>query len=148
MIDNASSTKLKQQIKAAMRKATPKDTGNLAYNALRVYRTKDGFHTRYLGRVAGYGKILNQTIYRGVTKRGSMKRNKHFGWHPRSVHNGMLAVGRYFDKNMKGRMNNNYQDSKYKPYDGETREASFKQMQKWEINSARQKFELNNKNRV
>lgn len=137
--------KLKNKIIRAMRRATPKDTGNLAYNALRVYRTKDGFKTVYLGRVAGYGKILNQTMFRGTNRFGNAKKNRHFGWHPRAVYNGVLMVGKYFNPKMKVKKYDTNQVAKYKEDNLESQMAAKQQINKWLNNTARKKFEQENK---
>ena len=82
---------------SAMRKATPKDTGNLAFSSMRGYVTKDGIKVIYDGRRAPYGKILNQTMYISV-KTGNYKRvkkNKHFGWNNRAHMNGVKTVMSY-----------------------------------------------------
>lgn len=150
MISNLTSTVLKQKIKRAMRMATPKDTGNLAYNALRVYKTDKGFKTVYLGRIAGYGKILNEMRFVSSTT-GNYKRqkkNRHYGWHNKAALNGMYAVGKHFKPSSKFKMYNNKQNSTYVPGDGISRIPANEVKNRWMANTARQKFELTNKNKV
>ena len=98
--------KLKAKVRNAMRKATPKDTGNLAYNALRGYQTKTGLRMVYHGNIAGYGKILNQSVSVGSNK------NKHFGWHARASSNAIAVVARAYNPKAKGfRLYNSRQQS-------------------------------------
>lgn len=133
-----------------MRMATPKDTGNLAYNSLRVYKNKDGFKTVYLGRIAGYGKILNEMRYTSSTT-GNYKRqkkNKHYGWHNKASLNAMYAVGKHFKPTAKFKMYDNKQESTYVPGDGMSRIPANEVKKKWMANTARKQFELANKNKV
>jgi len=55
IIGDVDINKLKSKVRNAMRKATPKDTGNLAYNALRTYQIKDGIKCIYHGNIADNG---------------------------------------------------------------------------------------------
>lgn len=133
-----------------MRMATPKDTGNLAYNALRVYRNKDGFKTVYLGRIAGYGKILNEMQYTTSTTGNykRKKRNKHYGWHEKAVINGINAIGKHFKPQMKEKMFDNKQQSTYVPGNSMSRVPANEVKKKWMANTARKQFEQANKDRV
>jgi hypothetical protein len=75
--------------------ATPKDTGNLAYNALVVHKIPNGFSVRYKGSVAGYGAILNDfRKQRGFTA-GNI--NPHYLWFDSKVHNNVknLILSKY-----------------------------------------------------
>jgi hypothetical protein len=139
--------KIKLKIVRAMRKATPKDTGNLAYNSLRSYRTNTGVRVVYHGSIAGYGKILNQSIILGENKI-----NKHFGWHNRANLNAILEIRRYFKdstipKNSK--LYNNRQEANYNPGDPLGSQSSARKMdaqkEKWYTNPARIRFETMNK---
>jgi hypothetical protein len=169
IIGNVDIQKLKAKVRNAMRKATPKDTGNLAYNALRTYQTKTGINTIYHGNIAGYGKILNQSLMVGGNK------NKHFGWHSRAVSNAIAVVVREFNPKAKGyRMYNNRQVSfkersdaniaavegmlehtgrstssqDFKDFKEDTRQEAqqriLKQEYKWKMNEAKQRFEKQN----
>ena len=149
--------KLRSKVKVAMRKATPKDTGNLAYNALHSYVTKTGLRFTYLGSIAGYGKILNQSIMLGN------KKNKHFGWHNRASANAIATVAREFNPKAKGfRIYNNRQQSYKEQVDGiikdnpgdEALKKILKRMQaekilqvqeSWKANSAGQAYNKYNK---
>lgn len=143
-----------------MRKATPKDTGNLAYNSLHSYVTKTGLRFTYRGSTAGYGKILNQTLYRKV-KTGNhtrYKKNKHFGWHSRASSNAVAIAAREFNPKAKGfRLYNNRQISNKEITDDLVKSFPYsdnlikglRQMQaekvlnvqnKWKTNSAAQAF--------
>jgi hypothetical protein len=133
--------KLKAKVRVAMRKATPKDTGNLAYNSLRGYQTKTGIRMVYHGNIAGYGKILNQSIMVGENK------NKHFGWHARASGNAIAAIVREFKPKAKGyRMYNNRQESFKEQSDNlqDSQEKMLKQQYKWQMNEAKQRFEKEN----
>ena len=161
--------KLKPLVKNAMRKATPRDTGNLAFNALAIYPQNTGLKTVYRGGMAGYGKILNQSIMLGGNK------NKHFGWHSRAVSNAINAVVRHYNPRAKGlRMYNNRQVSykersdanisamgslleqtnrsvkseSYKEFVSDTRQEAqaqiLKQEYKWKMNQAKARFEKAN----
>ena len=135
--------KLKSTIKREMRKATPKDTGNLAYRAMHGYITKDGIKVIYRGYVAGYGKILHVSPLLGDNKR-----NKHFGWHNRANANGLLAIRRFLkDKNIAkySRMYNNKKEARYNPDVPGSGKPMFRQQEKWYENSARIRFETMNK---
>jgi hypothetical protein len=106
IIGNVDIQKLKAKVRNAMRKATPKDTGNLAYNSLRGYQTKTGIRMVYHGNIAGYGKILNQSLMVGGNK------NKHFGWHARASSNAIAVVAREYNPKAKGfRLYNSRQTS-------------------------------------
>jgi hypothetical protein len=135
--------KMKSQIVRAMRKSTPKDTGNLAYNSLRSYQTSTGIRIVYHGRIAGYGKILNQSIVLG-----DGKINRHFGWHNRANSNAILAARRFLkDKNIpKGsKMYNNRQEASYNPSVPGSERKMDAQKEKWYTNPARIRFETMNK---
>ena len=136
-------TKLKTTVKQAMRKATPKDTGNLAYRAMHGYVTKTGLKIVYRGYVAGYGKILNQSV-----TLGDGKKNKHFGWHNRANANAILAVRRFLnDKNIPkhSRLYDNKQTTRYNPDVPGSGKPMFRQQEKWYNNPARVRFETMNK---
>ena len=133
-----------------MRMATPKDTGNLAYNSLRVYKNQKGFKTVYLGRIAGYGKILNEMRYMSSTT-GNYKRqkkNKHYGWHNKAFLNGNYAVAKHFKPDAKLKMYDNKQESTYVPGDQMSRIPANEAKDKWMRNTARQRFERINKSKV
>ena len=133
--------KLKPLVKNAMRKATPKDTGNLAFNALAIYPQNTGLKTVYRGGLAGYGKILNESIMLGENK------NKHFGWHSRAVSNAINAVVRHYNPRAKGlRMYNNRQISFKERTDNfqDAQEKILKQEYKWKMNQAKARFEKAN----
>jgi hypothetical protein len=133
---------IKPLVKNAMRKATPKDTGNLAYNAFYVYPTNNGLKTVYRGNIAGYGKILNQSIVLGEGNK-----NKHFGWHSRAVTNAIAAVVRFYNPKAKGfRMYNNRQVSFKEKSDSfqEGQERMLQQEYKWKMNKAKAYFEKTN----
>lgn len=150
-------SKMRSKIKIAMRKATPKDTGNLAYNSLHSYVTKTGLRFTYKGSTAGYGKILNQSIMLGS------KKNKHFGWHARASSNAIATVAREFNPKAKGfRLYNNRQTSNKEFFDKVIREnpndeylkKRLREMQaqkvlnvqdKWKSNSAARAFAQNGK---
>jgi len=137
---------LKRKIMVNMRKATPKDTGNLAYSSMRGYITKKGIKIIYDGRRAPYGKILNQTLYRRV-KTGNYtryKKNKHFGWHNRAHQNGMMTVMEYlnFPKKRKYDTRQTYRF----PLDSQEGKAARKaQYEKTLNNRTIQKYERANK---
>ena len=134
--------KLKPLVKNAMRKATPKDTGNLAYNAFYVYPRNNALKTVYRGNVAGYGKILNQSM-----TLGDGNKNKHFGWHARAVANAIAVVARHYNPKSKGfRLYNNRQVS-FKERSGSFEESQQKILQqeyKWKLNKAKEAFEKAN----
>jgi hypothetical protein len=137
---------LKPKIMRAMRMATPKDTGNLAYRAMRGYINKDGIKVVYDGNIAGYGKILNQTLYRQV-KTGNykrMKKNKHFGWHNRASNNGHLIIYQYFGGDKRFRPFDTKQTYRFPMGTQEGVEAKNKVYQKWLNNKARQRYEKEN----
>ena len=130
----------------AMRLATPKDTGNLAYSAMRGYVMKNGIKVIYDGRRAPYGKILNQTIYRKV-KTGNYvryKRNKHFGWNSRAQMNGSNAIMKFFGYK-KLKMYNTKQQYRFPLDSKEGAQARQAQYQKTLNNSAVKKYEIQNK---
>jgi hypothetical protein len=134
--------KMKSEVMSAMRLATPKDTGNLAYNSLRAYQTYSGLKMVYKGSVAGYGRILH------VSPKLNGKKNKHLGWHDRASSNAILAVRRFVkDKTIRkgSKMLNNRQESKYNPEVPGTRIFMDKQKEKWFNNPARVRFETMNK---
>lgn len=133
---------LKREIMSAMRLATPKDTGNLAYSSMRGYIIKDGIKIIYDGNRAPYGKILNQTLYRDV-KTGNYKRvkkNKHFGWHNRAHQNGLKQVMRYLGFK-KTRMYNTKQDYRFPLDSAEGAKARQQQYQKTLNNRSIQEYE-------
>jgi hypothetical protein len=68
--------------------ATPKDTGNLAYNALIVHPTNDGFSVKYKSSVAGYGVFLND--YRKLRGFAQGSLNPHYLWFDSGVHQNIL----------------------------------------------------------
>jgi hypothetical protein len=169
IIGDVDINKLKSKVRNAMRKATPKDTGNLAYNALRTYQIKDGIKCIYHGNIAGYGKILNQSIMVGT------KKNKHFGWHARAVSNSITVIVREFNPKAKGfRLFNNRQQSfkersdaniaaaegmlnyagrstssqDFKDFKEDTRTEAqqriLEQEYKWKMNQAKKRFEQEN----
>lgn len=130
----------------AMRYATPKDTGNLAYSSMRGYVLKDGIKIIYDGKRAPYGKILNQTMYyevrTGNYKR--LKRNRHFGWHVRANQNAIKVVleemGAKKTKKFDTRQNYRFRlDSK------EGAKARQEQYQKTLNNEAIKRYERENK---
>ena len=84
--------------------ATPKDTGNLAYNALAVHRINNGFRVTYRSQVAGYGKILNDSfVLRGFL---NGKPNPHYLWFDSGVHMNVLrSVIKKFGGKQKVRRN-------------------------------------------
>ena len=82
------SNKLLREVRRACIAATPKDTGNLAYNSLRVYNTTEGFGVVYKGNVAGYGAILNDFRLQRGYNRGKV--NPHYLWFDSGVHNNVL----------------------------------------------------------
>jgi hypothetical protein len=141
IIGDVDINKLKSKVRNAMRKATPKDTGNLAYNALRTYQIKDGIKCIYHGNIAGYGKILNQSIMVGSNK------NKHFGWHARAVSNSVTVIVREFSPKAKGyRLYNNRQVSFKERSDSlqDSQERMAQQQYKWQMNQAKKRFEQEN----
>ena len=72
----------------------PKDTGNLAFNSIRGFRTPTGFRIVQLGNAAPYGSILN---YR--QKPRSQKEIANVGWW--SGENGVYgALNRYMKTNL------------------------------------------------
>lgn len=147
---------MRSKVKIAMRKATPKDTGNLAYHSLHSYVTKTGLRFTYLGSIAGYGKILNQSIMLGS------KKNKHFGWHARASSNAIATVVREYNPKARGfRIYNNRQTSNKEYFDSiikknpndEYLKKRLREMQaqkvlnvqnEWKSNSAAQSFAKNN----
>lgn len=142
--------KLKSEVMIAMRKATPKDTGNLAYNSMRGYIRQGGLRIVYDGSIAGYGKILNQTLFI-QTKKGNhvrLKKNRHFGWHHRATSNAILQSRKFIgDPNIpkNARAYDNRQTATYNP-DIPGSDAPMKaQKEKWYGNSARIRFETMNK---
>jgi hypothetical protein len=80
--------KLINRIKQAAIRATPKDTGNLAYNALVVHPTSDGFSVRYKSSVAGYGVFLND--YRKLRGFAEGSPNPHYLWFDSGVHKNVI----------------------------------------------------------
>ena len=129
-----------------MRKATPKDTGNLAYSSMRGYVTRNGIKIIYDGKRAPYGKILNQTIYREV-KTGNhtrLKRNKHFGWHARAHQNAIKEVLETFGAKKTKRFDTR-QQYRFRLDTQQGREARHNQYQKTLNNSAIQRYERENK---
>ena len=79
------SDELLHKVRRACIAATPKDTGNLAYNALVVHKIPQGFSVRYKGSVAGYGAILND--FRKQRGWASGKINPHYLWFDSKVQN-------------------------------------------------------------
>ena len=138
--------KLKRDIMKAMRKATPKDTGNLAYSAMRGYVKKNGIKIIYDGKRAPYGKILNQTLYRKVRTGNYIryKRNKHFGWNARAHMNGSNMVMRYLGQK-KLKMYDNRQQYRFPLDSAEGKRARQEQYLKTLNNSAIKKYEAQNK---
>jgi len=138
--------KLKKEIMKAMRMATPKDTGNLAYSSMRGYVTNKGIKVIYDGRRAPYGKILNQTLYRTV-KTGNYKRvkkNKHFGWNNRAQMNGLKAVMEHFGYRKSKRFDTK-QNYRFPLDSKEGAAARRKRYLKTLNNSAIQRYERENK---
>jgi hypothetical protein len=76
------------RIKRVAIKATPKDTGNLAYNALVVHPNSKGFSVRYKSSVAGYGVFLND--FRKLRGFAQGKLNPHYLWFDNGVHNNII----------------------------------------------------------
>jgi hypothetical protein len=76
------------RVRQAAIKATPKDTGNLAYNALVVQPTNEGFTVRYKSSVAGYGVFLND--YRKLRGFAENKLNPHYLWFDNGVHSNIV----------------------------------------------------------
>ena len=141
IIGDVDINKLKSKVRNAMRKATPKDKGNLAYNALRTYQIPNGIKTIYHGNIAGYGKILNQSIMVGSNK------NKHFGWHARAVSNSVAVIVREFNPKAKGyKLYNNRQVSFKERSDSlqDSQEKMAQQQYKWQMNQAKKRFEQEN----
>ena len=79
---------LLHKVKQACIRATPKDTGNLAYNALHVFRTSNGIGVKYRNTVAGYGVILNDNRKLRGFASGSL--NPHYLWFDSGVHQNVL----------------------------------------------------------
>lgn len=138
--------KLKREIMSAMRLATPKDTGNLAYSSMKGYITKKGIKIIYDGNRAPYGKILNQTMQYKV-KTGNyvrIKKNKHFGWNNRAQMNGMKVMMSYLGQK-KTTMFNTKQEYRF-PLDSKEGEAARrKQYEKTLNNRATQQYERANR---
>lgn len=80
--------KLMYNIRQAAIRATPKDTGNLAYNALVVHPTSDGFSVRYRSSIAGYGVFLND--FRKLRGFAEGKANPHYLWFDNGVHRNVV----------------------------------------------------------
>lgn len=131
---------------SAMRLATPKDTGNLAYSSMKGYITKKGIKIIYDGKRAPYGKILNQTVQYKV-KTGNyvrLKRNKHFGWNNRAQMNGMKVMMSYLGQK-KTTMYNTKQNYRF-PLDTEKgRQARQIQYEKTLNNNVIKEYERANK---
>lgn len=137
---------LKNDIMKAMRLATPKDTGNLAYSAMRGYINKDGIKIVYNGNRAPYGKILNQTMYRRV-KTGNYvryKKNKHFGWNNRAQINGLRVVMEHYG-HKKSKKFDTEQDYRFPLDSNAGKKARHEQYMKSLNNSAIQKYERENR---
>lgn len=81
-------SKFLNKIRQAAIRATPKDTGNLAYNALVVSETPKGFSVMYQSSVAGYGVFLND--YRKTKGFGPGGKNKHYLWFDSGVHKNVV----------------------------------------------------------
>lgn len=139
-------TKLKREIVKAMRLATPKDTGNLAYNAMSSKIQGDKIIVEYDGHRAPYGKILNQTIYRKVVTGNHVryKRNKHFGWNNRAQMNGMKVVMQSLG-HRKVKMFDTKQNYRYPINTKQSVAARNQQYQKTLNNSAIKEYERINK---
>ena len=143
---NESMNELKKEIMSAMRLATPKDTGNLAFSSMRGYVLKNGIKIVYDGNRAPYGKILNQTLFRQV-KVGNgyrLRKNKHFGWHNRAHMNGIKVVMSKLGYK-KTTMFNTKQEYRF-PLDSKAgQQARQQQYQKTLNNRAIQEYERQNK---
>jgi len=137
--------KLKTQIVRAMRLATPKDTGNLAYNAMKSKVTDYGIEVLYDGQRAPYGKILNQMLYRKV-KTGNYaryKKNKHFGWNNRAQINGTKVIMEALGHKRTKRFNTK-QEYRHPINTKQSAIAREQQYQKTLSNRAIQQYEKNN----
>lgn len=143
---NKSMNEFKRDIMVAMRKATPKDTGNLAYSSMRGYVIKNGVKIIYDGHRAPYGKILNQTLFRQV-KSGNyvrLKKNKHFGWHNRAHMNGIKTVMSYLGMK-KTTMYDTKQEYRFPLDSAEGKASRNAQYQKTLTNQAIREYERLNK---
>lgn len=138
--------KLKREIMSAMRLATPKDTGNLAYSSMKGYITKKGIKIIYDGKRAPYGKILNQIVQYRI-KTGNyvrFKRNRHFGWNNRAQINGTKVMMSYLGQK-KTTMYNTKQNYRF-PLDSEQgKRARQAQYEKTLNNRVIQEYERANK---
>ena len=76
------------RVKRVAINATPKDTGNLAYNALVVHPNSKGFSVRYKSSVAGYGVFLND--FRKLRGFAQGKLNPHYLWFDNGVHQNII----------------------------------------------------------
>ena len=88
MSDKKIDNKVLHNVKRAAIRATPKDTGNLAYNALVVHTIPNGFSVRYRSSVAGYGVFLND--YRKLRGFAQGKLNPHYLWFDNGVHQNVI----------------------------------------------------------
>lgn len=84
------------QAKTIAQQKTPFDTGNLRYNAIKVYKTPTGFRIVSRYNVAPYGSLLDQR----ATIKG--RANKHVGWW---THEANLAVSTFMHANLNDRRN-------------------------------------------
>lgn len=145
-LERQAMTTLKKNIMKAMRLATPKDTGNLAYSSMKGYISQNGIKVIYDGKRAPYGKILNQTMYRRV-KTGNYvryKKNKHFGWNNRAQMNGVQVVMEYFGKKKQKRYDTK-QEYRFPLDSNAGKQARHQQYMKTLNNSAIQRYERENK---
>lgn len=72
----------------------PKDSGNLAFNSIRAYKTPRGFRLVSLGNTALYGEIID----RGRTDRPLSQREKaNVGWWSEGVYG---AIETYLNTNL------------------------------------------------
>lgn len=77
----------------------PKDSGNLAFNSIRAYKTPRGFRLVSLGNAALYGEIID----RGRSDRPLSAREKaNVGWWSEQVYG---AVEEYLNSNLNSTLN-------------------------------------------
>jgi len=88
MFNSQFDLKLMNRIREAAIRATPKDTGNLAYNALVVHPTSDGFSVRYKSTIAGYGVFLND--FRKLRGFAQGYTNPHYLWFDSGVNRNVI----------------------------------------------------------
>lgn len=81
----------------------PKDSGNLAFNSIRAFRTPKGFRLVQLGNAAPYGAIINT----GRRDRPLSSRERaNIGWW-NNPNNGVYgAVQRYLSTNLNSDLDN------------------------------------------